>query len=208
MRHVKKSRPNTKSSHPTQQRKQSVLESRFVKLWEQKFPQGTLDDPNYFGDPYREFQFHLTRKWRLDFAWPSLKVAVELHGGSFSRGRHNRGVGQFKDLFKINEAQRLGWIVLQFNTLNFQNQTRRVRMIEYVVEVLTERYEQISQAENYVQDVNDLLTFGITTRSTPTVERRTRNSGYVQDHTGSERYRQPLPPDRPKPKAKVPRARS
>src|SRR5687768_16750315 len=28
------------------------------------------------------------RRWRFDFAWPELKVAVECDGGTFTGGRH------------------------------------------------------------------------------------------------------------------------
>ncbi|AGG58052.1 hypothetical protein VPAG_00016 [Vibrio phage douglas 12A4] len=64
--------------------------------------------------PYeKEVMFHPTRKWRMDYAWPDLKIAVEIHGGIFSGGRHTTGVGFIADREKMNEAQLLGWIVLE-----------------------------------------------------------------------------------------------
>lgn len=66
--------------------------------------------------PVQQHKFHPTRKWRFDFAFIDQKVAVEIQGGSFSQGGHNRGTGQDKDHKKINEAQKLGWMVLQFGT--------------------------------------------------------------------------------------------
>lgn len=65
-------------------------------------------------DPIAEWRFSLSRKWRLDYAWPDYKVGVEVNGGVWSRGRHTRGKGYINDLEKLNEAQILGWIVLQF----------------------------------------------------------------------------------------------
>ena len=62
---------------------------------------------------HREWKFHSERKWRFDLAWPLFKIAVEVHGGIHSGGRHTRGVGFEKDREKINEATLLGWLVLE-----------------------------------------------------------------------------------------------
>lgn len=64
--------------------------------------------------PTPQYVFHSTRKWRLDFAWPAAMVAAEVHGGTWTRGRHVRGGGFQKDREKMNEAQLLGWLVLEF----------------------------------------------------------------------------------------------
>lgn len=81
--------------------------------------------------PETQAMFHPTRKWRFDFAWKlkvyardesgamrceEFKVAVEIQGGAFSQGGHSRGAQQARDHAKLNEAQRLGWIVLQYGT--------------------------------------------------------------------------------------------
>lgn len=64
--------------------------------------------------PLEEFRFHSTRKWRFDFAWPSVKVALEVEGGIWIRGGHVRGGGFLEDAEKLNSAQRLGWSVYKF----------------------------------------------------------------------------------------------
>jgi very-short-patch-repair endonuclease len=64
--------------------------------------------------PAREFRFHPKRRWRFDFAWPLYKVAVEVDGGIYSRGRHVRGSGFERDAEKGNEAVLAGWRVLHF----------------------------------------------------------------------------------------------
>jgi very-short-patch-repair endonuclease len=64
----------------------------------------------------REYQFHHTRKWRFDFAWPLKMVAVEVEGGVWSNGRHTRGKGFIEDCIKYNEATVLGWKVLRVTT--------------------------------------------------------------------------------------------
>lgn len=60
-----------------------------------------------------EFWFHPERKWRFDLAWVEVRVAVEVHGGIHSGGRHTRGAGFERDREKMNEAQLLGWLVLE-----------------------------------------------------------------------------------------------
>ena len=67
-------------------------------------------------DPEREFQFCDGRKWRFDFAWPSLWVAVEIEGGSWVGGRHANPVGMALDCEKYNAATARGWKVLRFTS--------------------------------------------------------------------------------------------
>jgi len=73
----------------------------------------TLIDWDGLPAPIREYQFHPTRKWRFDFAYPDAKVAIEVEGGSFSSGRHTRGAGFEGDCEKYNAAAIRGWCVLR-----------------------------------------------------------------------------------------------
>lgn len=72
----------------------------------------------------REVEFHANRGWRLDIAWVSngwAPVAIEVHGdvwprvvdGKLKAGRHVRGQGFIDDRCKMNEAQLLGWTVIE-----------------------------------------------------------------------------------------------
>ena len=65
-------------------------------------------------DTKGEVIFHDVRGWRFDYAYLDKKVAVEIHGGIFSKGRHVRPLGYMEDRDKVNEAQLHGWIVLEF----------------------------------------------------------------------------------------------
>ena len=47
---------------------------------------------------------------------PKHQVAVEVDGGTWSRGSHTRGAGYAKDAEKGNAAVLLGWRVLHFTT--------------------------------------------------------------------------------------------
>ena len=66
-----------------------------------------------FPDPATELLFHPKRKWRFDYAWPTRMIALEVHGGIHSGGRHTRGKGFVEDRAKMNEATLLGWTVLE-----------------------------------------------------------------------------------------------
>lgn len=60
---------------------------------------------------HREFEFHPDRKWRFDFAWPELLLAVEIEGVTANGGRHQRIAGFKADLEKYHHAFMLGWRV-------------------------------------------------------------------------------------------------
>lgn len=62
-------------------------------------------------EPLAEHEFHPTRKWRFDFAWPDHKFAVEIEGGLFKGGRHQSLSGFLGDCEKYEVALRLGWTV-------------------------------------------------------------------------------------------------
>ena len=63
--------------------------------------------------PVPEYVFHATRKWRLDYAWPHARVALEVDGGIYTGGRHVRPQGYVNDAIKLNEAAIEGWLVLR-----------------------------------------------------------------------------------------------
>lgn len=65
-------------------------------------------------EPVPEYKFHPTRKFRIDFAWPDAKLAVEIEGGIFQYGRHNRAVSMLKDMEKYNLLAEMGWVLLRY----------------------------------------------------------------------------------------------
>jgi hypothetical protein len=64
-------------------------------------------------EPTPQHKFHQVRRWRLDLAWPSEKLAVEVHGATWVQGRHTRGAGFRNDRQKVDEAITMGWRVLE-----------------------------------------------------------------------------------------------
>jgi very-short-patch-repair endonuclease len=70
-----------------------------------------------YGIPFEsEYRFDSSRKWRFDLAIHFAKIAVEINGGTWISGRHNRGSSIEKEYEKLNAAAILGWRVLQFTT--------------------------------------------------------------------------------------------
>lgn len=62
----------------------------------------------------RQYKFHPKRRWRADGALPDHKILIEIEGGAWIQGRHNRGKGFLDDMEKYNAAAVLGWRVLRF----------------------------------------------------------------------------------------------
>lgn len=70
-------------------------------------------EEQHLPSPETEFRFHPERKWRFDFAWPEHKVALEVDGGIWISGGHNRGAQMLKTWEKENEAVCMGWRILR-----------------------------------------------------------------------------------------------
>lgn len=64
--------------------------------------------------PWSEYKFHPIRKWRFDYCFVKQKLAIEIEGGVFSKGRHVRGVGYINDMEKYNSATLLGYRILRY----------------------------------------------------------------------------------------------
>ena len=84
-------------------RSPSRLEDRFLILWK------TSGGPQLD----REYRFHAERRWRADFAQLEARVLIEIEGGIWVNGRHNRAAGFNADLEKYLEAGLAGWRVFR-----------------------------------------------------------------------------------------------
>lgn len=73
--------------------------------------------------PEREYRFAPPRRWRFDFAWPDLLIAVECEGGIHSHGRHVRASGFTADCEKYNAATLAGWRVLRYTASQIEDGT-------------------------------------------------------------------------------------
>jgi very-short-patch-repair endonuclease len=68
----------------------------------------------YLPTPEPEYRFDASRRWRFDRAWLVSRIAVEIEGGTWIKGRHSRGAGMRADAEKYNAATLQGWRVLRF----------------------------------------------------------------------------------------------
>jgi very-short-patch-repair endonuclease len=99
----------------------STLERAFLTRWRQLAPDADAPIEQYrwaaaevgLGPGLRKrLEAAGLRDWRLDFAWLTpRKVAVELQGGTWTRGRHVRGQGYRADCERLNALQSRGWRV-------------------------------------------------------------------------------------------------
>lgn len=114
MRRTKKKRkaPSKELRQEVARQNKAKWELPFLLDWKARYPELPV--------PVRDFKFHPTRKWRADFAWEKVKVICELHGGG-ARGRHATVKGHAADCEKINEAQKLGYMVLQYTVTRLRN---------------------------------------------------------------------------------------
>jgi len=71
--------------------------------------------------PVREYQFNPERKWRIDYAWPDYKLAMEVEGGVWCNGRHVRSKGFIGDIEKYNNLTLQGWSLLRFTPRQLKN---------------------------------------------------------------------------------------
>lgn len=89
------------------------LEMLFLEAWRRLF--------RNLPHPTMQHRFHPVRKWRWDFSWNEEKLAVEIQGGSYIHGGHNRAGPQQKDYEKQRAAVSMGWRVLPFNTADMRD---------------------------------------------------------------------------------------
>lgn len=96
----------------------SSLERTFLTRWQQLAP----DAPA----PQEQIVFHPTRQWKFDACWINALVYLELHGGGFVGGRHNREYGMVEDFQKYNAAVVMGWRGIYATTSMIENDPAEV----------------------------------------------------------------------------------
>jgi hypothetical protein len=102
-------------------RSPSRLEARFALLWR------AANGPEL----KKEFLFIPERRWRADFAHIPSRTLIEIEGGIWIQGRHNRAEGFLADIEKYFEAALAGWTVLRLSErqLTLDSVERIVRFV-------------------------------------------------------------------------------
>jgi very-short-patch-repair endonuclease len=60
------------------------------------------------------------RRWRLDAAIPAMKIAIEIEGGVYTKGRHTNPMGFMKDMEKYNTLAAMGWRLIRCGGHNIE----------------------------------------------------------------------------------------
>lgn len=113
------------------------LETLFVDHWRLL----ASDLPAY--EPEYRFAQHVIlptgKPWgvRFDFAWPDYLAAVEVEGGHYVQGRHQRPEGFEDDCRKYNQAILDSWRVLRFTGDMLKNDP--IGCVNQVRQLLTAR---------------------------------------------------------------------
>ena len=102
----------------------SRLETKFALYWR------SLGGPEL----EREFRFHPERKWRADFAHIESRTLIEIEGGIYIQGRHNRAAGFIADAEKYLEAFLAGWSVVRLTSAQISAPT-----VERLIAAIRER---------------------------------------------------------------------
>jgi hypothetical protein len=123
-----KKMPKTEAQKKLKQAQQESLSRLFLAHWNR----------NELPKLETEYSFHPTRKWRLDYALPELKIAIEIHGGTRQNGRHNRAQGFANDREKMNEAQAMGWFVVELTDVHLhEGQDAMDKYLQPIKEILS-----------------------------------------------------------------------
>lgn len=89
--------------------------------------------------PQIQFRFYPGRKFQSDFAWPNLKILVELEGGIWRRNEHGNFAGAhsfpgniLRDIEKQSLAASLGYLVFRFTGDDIKS-LKAIKMIQEAI---------------------------------------------------------------------------
>jgi hypothetical protein len=83
----------------------------------------------------QEYRFNQDRKWRADWALMGekgerkIRIPVEYEGLGWGKTHHTDSKGYSKDTEKYTSAAILGWVVLRYTYLNYQNLSKDLEAI-------------------------------------------------------------------------------
>mgnify|MGYP002624683851 CR=1 FL=1 len=87
-----------------------------------------------FDFPYEtEYKFDFNRQWRLDFAWPSIKLGVEIDGFGYGHQAQQNIASSHE---KQNAAVEQGWKVLRYTSTQLGSYQKVRDSVEQVQRVI------------------------------------------------------------------------
>jgi hypothetical protein len=86
--------------------------------------------------------FATKRRFRYDYYIPEIGTAIEINGGHWVNGRHNRGKGYENDLVKLNLSQVNGVTVLQYTYQQLKEQKYKNDIEKLKREYVCETYKR------------------------------------------------------------------
>lgn len=89
--------------------------------------------PDTWAKATQEVLFDPSRKWRLDYAWPALYVAVEIDGFGFGHQAQQR-IAQNNE--KRNAANMYGWRILVYDSRLLGSKRGVEDAVDQVVELI------------------------------------------------------------------------
>lgn len=89
----------------------------------------------------KEYRVVPDRGWRFDYAYPDLRIGIEVHGAIWIQGGHTRGSGFISDREKFNRAAIAGWLVLEFPIIT--TDTLPADCVDMIIRAIESRAEGI-----------------------------------------------------------------
>ena len=96
----------------------------------------------------REYRFHESRLWRLDFWFAGAKLAVEIDGGGWVNGRHSRGDGIERDCEKSSHVAMAGYRLMRVTP----GQVKRGEALKWIMIALGLRKPDTLHTERSAHD--------------------------------------------------------
>jgi very-short-patch-repair endonuclease len=119
--------------------KASSLEIKFADLWSDSDIKLIAQ---YSIKPSIRKNIKNAKPYKLDFAHPETKVAIEIQGGTWNNGRHSRGSGMKGEYNKLNTLQYDGWTVFQLSTDMITEEWINI-IKESIINKITEKEDNI-----------------------------------------------------------------
>jgi hypothetical protein len=107
------------SSSKKGERKRALKKLGKQKYWMEIMLQEWCEERGYELVP--EFQFNPSRRFRFDWAIPSIKLAVEYEGIFSEKSRHTSKQGYSRDAEKYNLGTAAAWRILRYTAANYKN---------------------------------------------------------------------------------------